>query len=96
MIVVDPDINQASDTETINYIEDDWIGDMLPEETDAVPKSVLDSLAIIDKPSPPLQDDELLLEINRDDKRETKAINDNNDDIDFTISCTVDGVENNE
>ena len=88
------DINQASDTETIYYIEDDWIGDMLPEETDAVSQGVLDSLAIIEKPSPPPQDDELLPEVNQDNKCETITINDDNDDdIDFTISRTVDGVE---
>ena len=48
MIVVDPDIPQGSGTETIDYIEGDWIGDMLPETTDdPIPHDVLDSLARI-------------------------------------------------
>ena len=71
-IVVDPDIHQNSDTETIDYIEDDKINGMLPETTDdPIPQDVLDSLARISpiridsNPSPPPKNDELLPEIIR-------------------------------
>ena len=71
MIVVDPDIPQGSGTETIDYIEGDWIGDMLPETTDdPIPHNVLDSLARISPiridstSSLSPQDNELLPEIN--------------------------------
>ena len=72
MIVVDPDIPQGSGTETIDYIEGDWIGDMLPETTDdPIPRDVLDSLARISPiridstSSLSPQDNELLPEINQ-------------------------------
>ena len=48
-ILVDPDIHQVSDTETIDYTEDDWIGHMLTQTTEhPIPQDVLYSLARID------------------------------------------------
>ena len=70
-IVVDPDITQGSGTETIDYIEGDWIGDMLPETDDPIPQDVLDLLARISPiridstSSLSPQDNELLPEINQ-------------------------------
>ena len=70
-IVVDPDITQGSGTETIDYIEGVWIGDMLPETDDPIPQDVLDLLARISPiridstSSLSPQDNELLPEINQ-------------------------------
>ena len=98
-IVVDPDISRSSDSKTIDYIEDDWIGDMLPEtRDDQTTQNVLHSLARISPirinstPSPLSQDNELLPEINQTNQRETIIINDCNN-IDSTMSLTADGVE---
>ena len=45
IIEVDPDVPAGSDMETIEYIENDYIGDMLPKESESpLPQSVLDSL----------------------------------------------------
>ena len=51
--------------------------------------------ARIDSPSLPLQDDELLPEINQSNEHETIIINDHNveGDIDFTISGTADRID---
>ena len=46
-IVIDTDIDQGSDTETINYFEDDHINKIIPETPDKqqqIPQELLDSL----------------------------------------------------
>ena len=46
-IVIDTDVDQGSDTETINYFEDDYIGKIIPEmldEQQQTPQELLDSL----------------------------------------------------
>ena len=46
-IVIDTDIDQGSDTETINYFEDDHINKLIPETPDKqqqIPQELLDSL----------------------------------------------------
>ena len=87
-IVIDTDVDQGLDTETINYFKDDYIGKIIPETLDKqqqIPQQLLDSLTRIDStPYPPPQGDELLREINQDNKRETTIINDDSD-IDFNI-----------
>ena len=43
-IVADPAVSQGSHAETISYIEDKWIGDMVPETTDnPVPQEVYET-----------------------------------------------------
>ena len=91
-IVLDTDVDQGSDTETINYFEDDYIGKIIPEMLDGqqqTPQELLDSLTKIGStPSPPPQGDELLTEISLVNERETITIND-----DFNISRTTNGKE---
>ena len=91
-IVIDTDVDQGSDTETINYFEDDYIGKIIPEMLDGqqqTPQELLDSLTKIGStPSPPPQGDELLTEINLVNEHETITIND-----DFNISRTTNGIE---
>ena len=91
-IVIDTDVDQGSDTETINYFEDDYIGKIIPEmldEQQQTPQELLDSLTKIGStPSPPPQGDELLTEISLVNERETITIND-----DFNISRTTNGKE---
>ena len=91
-IVIDTDVDQGSDTETINYFEDDYIGKIIPEmldEQQQTPQELLDSLTKIGStPSPPPQGDELLTEINLVNEHETITIND-----DFNISRTTNGIE---
>ena len=66
--VIATDVDQGSDTKIINYFEDDYIGEMIPETPDEqqqIPQELLDSLKRIDiTPSPPPKGDELLPEIN--------------------------------
>ena len=97
LIDVDPDVPAGSDTETIDYIENDYIGDMLSKESGLpLPQSALDLLGRISPiniDSPPRQDDELLPKIPQKDDRPTVMIED--EDVDFTLSCTVDRVEIN-
>ena len=66
--VIATDVDQGSDTKTINYFEDDYIGEMIPETPDEqqqIPQELLDSLKRIDiTPSPPPKGDELLPELN--------------------------------
>ena len=91
-IVIDIDVDQGSDTEKINYFEDDYIGKIIPEmldEQQQTSQEVLDSLTKIGStPSPPPQGDELLTEINLVNERETATIND-----DFNISPNTNGIE---
>ena len=91
-IVIDIDVDQGSDTEKINYFEDDYIGKIIPEmldEQQQTPQELLDSLTKIGStPSPPPQGDELLTEISLVNERETITIND-----DFNISRTTNGKE---
>ena len=91
-IVIDIDVDQGSDTEKINYFEDDYIGKIIPEmldEQQQTSQEVLDSLTKIGStPSPPPQGDELLTEINLVNERETATIND-----DFNISRNTNGIE---
>ena len=91
-IVIDIDVDQGSDTEKINYFEDDYIGKVIPEmldEQQQTSQEVLDSLTKIGStPSPPPQGDELLTEINLVNERETATIND-----DFNISRNTNGIE---
>ena len=68
MIIVS-DVVQGSDTQTICYIEDDYIGEMVPEISDEQ-QPILQELTYLftridSTPSPPPQDDELLPEINQ-------------------------------
>ena len=74
-IVTATDVDQGSDTKTINYFEDDYIGEMIPgtpDEQQQIPQELLDSLTRIDStPSPPPKGDKLLPEINQVNKRET-------------------------
>ena len=67
LIHVDPDAPAGLITETIDYIEDDYIGGMLPEESRSTPpQSVLDSIGRISPiniDSPPRQDYQLLPKI---------------------------------
>ena len=95
-IVIYIDIDQGSDTETINYVEDDYIGKILlemPDEQQQMPQELLNSLTRIGStPSPPSQGDELLPEINQVNKRKTLIIN-HDSNIDFDISRTKNGVE---
>ena len=102
LIDVDPDIPAGSDMETIDhigddYIEDSYIGDMLPEESESpLPQSILDSLGRvlpINTDSPPLQDDELLPKIPHNNDQPAVVIED--EDVDFTVSHTADRVEIN-
>ena len=45
IIDVDPDAPAGLDMETIKYIDDDYIGDMLPKESESpLPQCVLESL----------------------------------------------------
>ena len=87
---------KCSDTNTINYFENDYFGRILPETSDEkqqMAQEILDLLTRICSTRSPLpQDDELLPEINQVNKRETITINDDND-IDFNISRTINGVE---
>ena len=79
-IVIDTDIDQGSDTETINYFENDYISKMITETSDEqqqIPQELLDSLTRIGStPSPPPKGDEP--EINQVNERETIIINDDN------------------
>ena len=97
LIDVDPHVPAGSDTETIDYIENGYIGDMLPKESGSpLPESVLDSLGRISPiniNSSPRQDDELLPKIPQNDVRPTVMIE--NEDVDFTLSRTIDRVEIN-
>ena len=92
-VVIDTDLDQGSDTETINYIEDKHISEMIPETSDeqqAIPQEGLDSLTrIYSARSPPPQGDELLPERNQANECETIINDANDDDIDFTISRTT-------
>ena len=67
-IVIDTDIDQGSDTETINYFEDDHINKIIPETPDKqqqIPQELLDSLTRVGStPSSSPQGDKLLPEIN--------------------------------
>ena len=67
-IVIDTDIDQGSDTETINYFEDDHINKIIPETPDKqqqIPQELLDSLTRVGStPSSSPQSDKLLPEIN--------------------------------
>ena len=93
-IVIDTDVNQGSDTETINYFEDDDISKMITEtlnEQQQIPQKLLDSLARIGRtPSPPPQGDEP--EKNKVNELETIITNDDSH-IDFNILRTTNGVE---
>ena len=66
--VIATDVDQGSDTKIINYFEDDYIGEMIPETPDEqqqIPQELLDSLKRIGiTPSPPPKGDKLLPEIN--------------------------------
>ena len=96
-IDVDPAVNQGSDIETFGYIENGWIDDMIPGTTDnLIPQEILDSLARINNtPSPPRHYDELLLITNQTNGREATITNDDKDEeINFTITKTRDGVNN--
>ena len=68
-IVIDTDVDQGSDTEAINYFEDDYIGKIIPEklnEQQQIPQELLDSLTRKGStPSPSPQGGELLPEINQ-------------------------------
>ena len=49
-IVIDTNVDQGSDTEKINYFEDNYIGKIIPETLDEqqqIPQELLDSLARI-------------------------------------------------
>ena len=49
-IVIDTNVDQGSDTEKINYFEDNYIGKIIPETPDEqqqIPQELLDSLARI-------------------------------------------------
>ena len=95
-IDVDCAVSQSSDTETVGYIGDDWVGDIkLETADDPKPQKELDFLAkISNTPSLPPEDDEFLLKINQGNGRETIIINDNNDDdINFMITKTRDVVK---
>ena len=87
---------KCSDTNTINCFENDYFGRILPETPDEkqqIAQDILDLLTRICSTRSPLpQDDELLPEINQLNKRETITINDDSD-IDFNISRTINGVE---
>ena len=68
-IVIDTDVDQGSDTETINYFEDDHINKIIPEtpgKQQQIPQELLDSVTRVGStPSSPPQGDKLLLpEIN--------------------------------
>ena len=65
-IDVDCAVSQGSDTETVGYIENNWVGDIkLETADDPIPQKELDFLAkISNTPSPPPQD-EFLLKINQ-------------------------------
>ena len=89
-MVIDPHVvDLRSDTETINYSEDDYIGEMVPETRDKqqpIPQEILDSLTRTDStPSPLPQDGKLLPEINQVTEHEVIIINDG-DDINLNIS----------
>ena len=68
--VIDTDIDQGLDTETINYFEDNYISKILPEIPEI--QELLDILTRIGStPSLPLQGDKLLPGINQVNQRET-------------------------
>ena len=73
-IVIDTDIDQGLDTETINYYIN-YISKILPEmpdEQQQIPQELLDTLTRIGStPYLPLQGDKLLPGINQVNKRET-------------------------
>ena len=80
---IDTDVDQGSDTETNNYFEDNYIGEVIPEPPDKqqpIPREILDFLNLI------------LPEINQVNERETRIINDDGD-ISFNISQTANEVE---
>ena len=95
-IFIDTDFDQGSDTETVNYFEDDCIGKIILEMSDEqqqLPQELLESLTRIGStPSPPPQGENLLPEINQVNKRETIMINDDSD-VDFNLFRTTNGVE---
>ena len=98
--VIDTDIDQGSNSETINYLQDDYICKILPEmlgEQQEIPQELLESLTRIGSiPSSPPQGDKLLPEINQVNKHETIIMN-GDSDIDFNISRTKNevGILNN-
>ena len=63
-IVIDTDVDQGSDTETVNYFEDDCIGKIIPkmpDEQQQLPQELLESLTRIGStPYPSPQGEELL------------------------------------
>ena len=67
-IVIDTDVDQGSDTETIIYFEDDHINKIIPEtpgKQQQIPQELLDSVTRVGStPSSPPQGDKLLPEIN--------------------------------
>ena len=63
-IVIDTDLDQTSETGTINYFKVDYVGKIITETLDEqqqIPQELLQSLTRIGStPSPPPQGDELL------------------------------------